>query len=144
MPHREDPAPAFRFRVEIDGVLLAAFQSCVGLATETEVFEFREGGMRQGTHKMIGYTRHPPIRLWRGITLSEDLFRWREEAILGTADSRRTGDILLSSDSGETIRRWTFLDGWPSRWEGPVLLGERSAIAIEMIEIVHEGLVMGR
>lgn len=141
---RTDPAPGFRFRVEIDGITLAAFRECAGLSSETRVFEIREGGMNDRTHKRIGAARHGAITLSRGLSLSPDLWDWRQEVLDGAAGCFRTGDIVLCDDSGAEVLRWTFLDGWPSRWEGPVLAGDRSSDAVERVEIVHEGLILRR
>jgi phage tail-like protein len=142
MRERRDPPGSFRFRVEIDGITLAAFAECAGLASETRVFEIREGGMNDRSHKRVGSTWHAPIALCRGITLSTDLWDWRQQVLEGAGESRRTGDVVLCDGRGDEIARWTFLAGWPSRWEGPRLSGSRSALAVERIEIVHEGLVL--
>ena len=139
---RVDPAIGFQFRIEIDGIPLGAFRECTGLQSETTVFEIHEGGLNDHSHKRAGHTWHGPIALSRGLTLSVDLWEWREEVLRGIGDSRRSGDIVLCNEAGEEALRWTFLDGWPSRWEGPILQGKRSLLAIERIEIVHEGLLL--
>lgn len=141
---RQDPTTGFRFRVEIDGIPLAAFRECAGLASETSVFEIREGGMNDGVHLLAGPSRHSPITLSRGLTVSMDLWEWRQQVIQGAEGIRRTGDIVLCDERGAESMRWTFFDGWPSRWEGPLFHGEHSAIALETVVIVHEGLVLHR
>ena len=144
MSDRIDPSPSFRFRVEVDGLLLAAFRECFGIASESEIFEIREGGVNDRTHKRAGHCNYPPITLCRGMTLSLDLWKWRREVIVGAEPYRRTGDIILCDDGGLEILRWTFLDGWPSKWEGPTLLSNHSALAVERIEIVHEGIALAK
>lgn len=130
--------------MEIDGITLAAFRECAGLASETAVFEIREGGLNDRVHKLAGPTWHSPITLCRGLTMSMDLWDWRQQVIQGGEGSRRTGDVVLCDMAGGESMRWTFLDGWPSRWEGPLFHGELSALALEKVEIVHEGLVLHR
>jgi hypothetical protein len=36
---------------------------------------------------------------------------------------------------------WAFRGGLASKWTGPDLHGERSEVALEQLEIAHEGLV---
>jgi phage tail-like protein len=38
--------------------------------------------------------------------------------------------------------RFTFLEGWPSRWDGPDLNAQGNGVAIETLEIAHEGLTL--
>ena len=48
---REDPIPAFRFTVTFDNLPPGGFSDCTGLQTETEVQEYREGGLNTHTWK---------------------------------------------------------------------------------------------
>ena len=139
---RVDPAPAFRFRVELDGEPVAAFRECHGLVAETEVFEFREGGVNGHPHRLPGRTSHPPLVLGRGLTLDRGLWLWSRQVVDGDPAARRTGDVVLCDEAGEESLRWTFVRGWPCRWEGPVLVAGLSAVAVEVVEIVHEGLTL--
>lgn len=135
---RRDPFPAFNVRVEIDGVPAAAFTECRGLASETDVVEYREGGDAR-VRVLPGLTRYPPIVLKRGITLDRSLWDWRKRVVDGRVERRNGAVILLDADRTE-VARWTFHDGWPSKWEGPVLNAQSGDVAIETLEIVHEGL----
>ena len=139
---RTDPSPAFHFRIEIDGLTRAAFRECHGLISETEVFEIAEGGLNHVTHRLPGRSTYSPITLARGWTLDLDLWRWRRQVIEGSPDAARGGDVVIVDSTGEETARWTFVRGWPSRWEGPVLVAGISAVAVEVIEIVHEGLFL--
>ena len=57
---RHDPFAGFNFRVEIDGITVAAFSECRGLSSETEVVEYREGG-NQRIRKLPGITKFSNI-----------------------------------------------------------------------------------
>jgi phage tail-like protein len=141
---RVDPLPAFRFRVEIDGITLAAFRECRGLAAETEVFEIREGGVNHETHKRPGHSSSRPLHLLRGVATTFDLWQWHRDVVEGRPGHRRSGDIVLCEDGGRPQIRWTFLNGWPCRWEGPVLLTGEPSMVVEAVQIVHEGIRLNR
>ncbi len=137
---RTDPHPAFNFLVEIDGIAVAGFAECSGLGSETDVIEYREGGDRtRSARKIPGLTRWTAIVLRRGITTGRELWNWRRAIVNGQLD-RRAGAIVLLGHDGTPVARWTFQAGWPAKWVGPELRARASDVAIETLEIVHEGL----
>ncbi|MBW3592583.1 MAG: phage tail protein [Actinobacteria bacterium] len=140
-PTRTDPLPGFNFRVEIDGFVVAAFTEVSGLASETQVVEYRTGDSL-ATRKLPGLTKHANIVLKRGITLDLSLWQWRKAIVQGNVD-RRNGSIVLLDEARNDMLRFNFVDGWPCRWEGPNLHAGASDVAIETLEIAHEGLELG-
>ena len=136
---RVDPYKAFKFLVEIDGIARAAFSEVGGLETETVVIEYRAGGEPTTVRKLPGLTKYANIVLRRGITQDRDLWNWRQTVIQGNVD-RRNGSIVLLADDGTEVLRWNFFHGWIAKWEGPVLNAKANEVAIETIEIAHEGL----
>jgi phage tail-like protein len=54
---------------------------------------------------------------------------------------RKNGSIVLLDDTGAEQRRWNFREGWPTKWTGPSLNATGNEVAIETLEIAHEGLV---
>jgi phage tail-like protein len=138
-PQRHDPYKSFHFRVEIDGITRAVFSEVGGLGSETAVIEYREGGERTAVRKLPGLTRYPNIVLRRGITKDADLWNWRKTVVQGNVD-RRNGSIVLLDDDGTEVVRWNFVNGWIAKWEGPALNAKANEVAIETIEIAHEGL----
>ena len=135
---RADPFGAFRFRVEIDGIETAAFTEVTGLDSTTDVIEYRTGDMRIAA-KLPGLHRFPNIVLRRGITRDRQLWQWRKRIVDGQPD-RRNGSIVLLAEDGTEVMRVNFRDGWPAKWEGPALNAKTSEVAIETLEIAHEGL----
>jgi phage tail-like protein len=137
---RDDPHPAFNFLVQIDGVVVAGFEECSGLSSQTDVIEYREGGDRtRSARKIPGLTRWSPIVLRRGVSTHRELWQWRRAIVDGQLDRRAGAIVLLGHDRSE-VARWVFREGWPSKWEGPHLRARSSEVAIETLEIVHEGL----
>jgi phage tail-like protein len=137
-PARPDPFGAFNFIVEIDGIAAAAFAECTGLGSETQVIEYRTGDMAASA-KLPGLTKYSNITLRRGITRDDALWRWRKTVVEGKPE-RRDGAVVLLDEARNPVLRLNFRNGWPCRWEGPVLNARGSAVAIESIEIAHEGL----
>jgi len=136
---RSDPYKSFNFRVEIDGLNQAAFAEVGGLASETAVIEYRLGGDPTSVRKLPGLTKYANIVLRRGITQDLELWNWRRTVVDGQPE-RRNGSIILLDDDGTEVARWNFHGGWICKWEGPALNAEGNDVAIETIEIAHEGL----
>jgi phage tail-like protein len=138
-PSRDDPYRGFNFRVEIEGISLAAFSEVGGLESETAVIEYRVGGEPNTVRKLPGLTKYANIVLRRGITQDAELWNWRKNIIEGKAD-RRNGSIVLLDGEGNVVVRWNFVRGWICKWEGPDLNASANDVAIETIAIAHEGL----
>ena len=138
--HRNDPYGQFNFQVEIDGVVVGGFSEVSGLTTDTNIIEYREGNESHGTtRKLPGLIKYSNIVLKRGWTASKSLWEWRKNVIDGKT-KRASGAIILLDESRAPALRWNFREGWPSKWEGPALNGKTSEVAIETMEIAHEGL----
>ena len=138
-PKRDDPYKAFNFVVEIDGIARAAFSEVGGLESETAVIEYRVGGEPSTVRKLPGLTRYSNIVLRRGVTKDAELWNWRQTVVQGNVD-RRNGSIILLDDDGTEVVRWNFFHGWIAKWEGPTLNAKGNEVAIETVEIAHEGL----
>ena len=136
---RHDPYKAFNFRVEIEGIARAAFSEVGGLESETVVVEYRVGGEPNTVRKLPGLTKYANIVLRRGITQDPELWNWRQSVVQGNVD-RRNGSIVLLDDDETEVVRWNFFQGWIAKWEGPALNAKANEVAIETIEIAHEGL----
>jgi phage tail-like protein len=137
---RNDPYGQFNFQIEIDGVVKGGFSECSGLTTDTNIIEYREGNEQHGTtRKLPGLMKYNNIVLKRGWTADHSLWEWRKKVIDGKTQ-RTHGSIVLLDEERKPALRWNFREGWPSKWEGPQLNGKTSEVAIETLEIAHEGL----
>jgi phage tail-like protein len=135
--NRTDPYRGFNFRVEIDGITQAGFQECSGLDAATDPVDYREGTDPNHVRKLTGLNKYSPITLKRGITDSDELWKWRQTAIDGKTE-RKNGSIILSDETGAEKLRWNFANAWPSKWTGPSFNSTGNAIAVETLEITHE------
>ena len=137
---RLDPYQAFNFIVEIEGLPVGGFSEVTGLSSETAIIEYREGADRVGTvRKIPGLTRYANIVLKRGVSADRTLWQWRKTVIDGSTQ-RRDGAIVLLNEERSPVARWTFRAGWPAKWEVSALSAKASEVAIETLEIAHEGL----
>ena len=137
-PTRTDPFRNFNFRVEIDGIAIASFAEVTGLESETAVIEYRTGDSPV-TRKLPGLAKYANVVLKRGMTLDLALWQWRKSVVEGRVD-RRNGSIVVSDETGKDMLRINFSRGWPCKWVGPAFNAKTNEVAIETLEIAHEGL----
>jgi phage tail-like protein len=139
---RRDPLLVFSFGLQLQvpggkldwGDGTAFFKSVSGLKAENEVLEIREGGVNTGMRKLIGPTKWPNLILKQGFTGDGKLWKWRESCM------RVNGVIVQLGPDRSPICNWTFVSGWPIKWEGPDFDASKNELSIETIEIAHEGL----
>lgn len=138
-PARNDPYTAQHFRVEIDGLTAAGFVQCSGLVAETEVIDYRLGNDKAPVRKLPGVHKFSNVTLKRGITKDRQLWDWYKSVSDG-AVRRRSVAIVLMDDAGNDVVRWIVHNAWPAKYEGPTLNGCANDVAIETLELAHEGL----
>jgi len=136
---RKDPFRAYNFLVEIDGITRAGFRECSGLDSSQEPISYREGTDPRHTRHLPGLVKYSNITLKWGITDDSELWDWRQKAVDGKVE-RKNGSIVLLDDTGEEKIRWNFSDAWPTKWTGPTFNATGNEVAIETLEIAHEGV----
>lgn len=138
---RVDPYRNFRFLVEIDSIVQAGFNEATIPDTSQEPVEYREGNEPPTVRKIPGIVKYGNLTLKWGITDSLELYNWRKQVEQGKmADARRNLAVILMDDEGNPKSRWEFSDAWPSKYDAPDLSAKGSDIAIETLEIAHEGM----
>src|SRR5262249_18103567 len=135
-----DPYGNFNFLVEIGGITRAAFHECSGFDSTIDIIEHREGGENTVLRKLPGMTKYSNIVLKWGITDDSSLYEWHRRAVEGSLD-RRNGSIVLLDRAGQEKARWNFVRAWPSKYDGPDFNAEGNDVAIETLELAHEGVV---
>ncbi len=137
---RQDPYRQFRFRVEIDGITQAGFSECTFADTSTEVAEYREGDEPPVMRKLSGLTKYGNITLKWGITDSMELYKWRQQVIdSGAEGARKNVSIILVDEAGNDKARWDVIRAWPVKYDPPDFNAKGNDVAIETLEIAHEG-----
>ncbi|MEO1614998.1 MAG: phage tail protein [Planctomycetota bacterium] len=136
---RVDPLRNFNYAVELDDITQAGFTECSGFGSTTEPVEYNEGGLNSHSRKFVGRTKQNNIVLKWGTTDSTELYDWYQQTLDGQIE-RKNGSIILFDNAGEEKARWDFFRAWPTRWDGPALSASGNEVAIETLEIAHEGL----
>ena len=104
------------------------------------MIEYREGADKvTSSRKLPGRVEYPNVTLTRGLTTSRDLWDWWLTVRDGTLQ-RRTVVIILLDDSGQPVLRWRLRDAWIAKIEASELDASKNEVAIETIELAHEGL----
>ncbi len=138
---RNDPLASFNFILQIDKVRVG-FSEIGGLATETDIIEYREGNEDITVRKIPGKKKFTNISLKRGYTPhGKELWQWRKSVLDGKTE-RRGGTITLQDEAKKAALVWRFSDGWPSKWAGPAFNAKNNEIAIEEMEICVESLAL--
>ena len=135
------PIPVFHFKVSWNNEDIG-FSDVSGLSQEIQAIEYRDGLMSPSTLplKRPGLKKANNISLKRGIVeKNNDLFNWFNNN--GTPNvERRDLTISLLNDEGSPVMVWSISQAWPVKGEGPGLKATGNEIAIESIELVHEGI----
>ncbi|MGH8531175.1 MAG: phage tail protein [bacterium] len=136
-----DPYGNFNFRVEIDGIIRAAFQEASGFDSSIDITEHREGGENTTMRKLPAMTKYSNITLKWGVTDDRELYDWHRQWVTGDpAATRRNGAVVLWDRAGQEKLRWNFFNAWPAKWTGPSFNAEGNDVSIETLELAHEGL----
>lgn len=140
-----DPFGGYYFALEVsDGggsTEIVHFMECSGLTSTCTVSEIEEGGLNGSTHKRPGQSRWDNIVLKYATNASQSLREWRDRWLQDSFSERprSSGSIALENNAGDVVRRWHFHNAWPVGWEGPSLHTGSSDLAIETLEVAHDG-----
>jgi phage tail-like protein len=140
---RKDPLPVFCFKVrftELAGVEDSFFKSVSGLRYEAEVIPVRAGGVNDTTFQLFGGMKWSPLVLKQGFTNGSKLLEWRQMWMTGEKMMRSGGTIIQLDTALKPAAAWEFQRGWPSKWEVAEFDASKNELAIETLEICHEGL----
>jgi phage tail-like protein len=145
MAHRaNDPFSSYNFLSESGGLIQAGFSECTGLNSETNVIEYREGSDDTTMRKLSGLSKFGKVTLKRGVAVGQQIFEWRRMVTEPSDDPerepRRNISIILLDEKRTEQVRFNLKNAWPSKWTGPDFKAAANEIAIEQLEICHEGV----
>ena len=133
-----DPVAELRFKVELSGITIGRFRECTGISVEVETKEYMEGGSNEFVHKLPTRVKYPNVVLKRGVTHEEALLKWFFDS--RATPQRKDMTITLLGPGTKLVRTWAFLNAYPVKWTGPNLNASSNQVAVETLEIVHNGL----
>lgn len=142
MADRHGPYRNTRFLLEFDDLVKAGFSNCTLPENSTDPVEYREGTDRPTMRKLWGLNDYGTLSLESGVTEdSMELYEWRELVQQGNLDDARQDiAVIVLDEEGNPGARWEFRKAWPSTYEAPDLDAEGAEVAIESMEIEHEGM----
>jgi phage tail-like protein len=136
------PLPKFHFQVKWDDTELA-FQEVSGLDAETQTIEYRSGNSPVfSTVKMPGLQKFGNITMKKGVFVKDNaIFDWFAEVKMNTI-KRKALTISLLDEGANPTMVWKVQNAFPVKVTGTDLKAEGNEVAVESIEIAHEGLVI--
>lgn len=140
---RNDPLPVFSFLIrftDLPGTVETFFKSVSGLRYETEIVPVKAGGANDTTFQLVGGMKWSNIVCKQGFTKSSGLLAWREQWTKPGAKKRSGGSIIQLDTALKAQAEWKFVRGWPTKWEIAEFDASKNEVAIETLEIAHEGL----
>jgi phage tail-like protein len=165
-PGRADPLLGFNFQVSITdsqpaassalaGISIslsgsqatAGFSEISGLEATMDVESYDAGGANGGALKFPGRVKWSNLVLKRGVIAqrpisdTSDFWTWLQGFLDGQG-VRKDGVITLMDESGAPAVAWSWRRGLPLKWTGATMNAQQSQVAIEQLEIAHEGLTM--
>lgn len=142
MPDRHGPYRNVRFLLEIDGIAIAGFSTCNLPENSTEVVEYREGNDPPTSRKLWSANDFGNLSLEKGATDdSIALYEWRKLVEQGKLEeARRSIAVVVLDEEGEAGPRYEFKNAWVRQYDAPDLDASGSDVAVESLEIAHEGM----
>jgi len=136
------PLPKFYFQVKWDSNVMQ-FQEISGLDMEAQPIEYRHGDSKEfSTIKMPGIKKFGNVTMKKGVFKSDNKFwDWFNQIKMNTI-KRVPVTISLLDEAGSPTMVWTLANAWPTKVTGTDLKSDGNEVAVESIEIAHEGLTI--
>lgn len=120
-----------------------SFSEVSGLAMEADAIDYRGGAdVTLCVQKIPGLKKYGNVTCKRGImpaAAGNGLFEWYQTHVAGSVE-RREVTVSLLNEELTPVMAWKLKSAWPAKIEGPGLKGSGNEIAIESMELVHEGM----
>lgn len=142
---------SMRFRVSVDGINLGGWSTCAGLSVEFKHKPVKEGGNYEYSVLLPERIEYQAVKLRRAMSQPESAMvqRWLSDVVSGWYNASspydlgpRTAEIELFDATGQAVvSSWTLRNVFPTRWSGPDLDATGTAVAVESLELAHEGFL---
>lgn len=138
---RRDPYRNFRFTIECDGLTQGGFSEVAGFDISIDVIEYREGNETTTPRKLPGLTKYSNITLKAGTVDTAAMHDWIADCVEGNIE-RQTLTLNAHGEESpdEVVASWTIYECWPVKYTAPDFNALGSEVAIETLELAHEGL----
>jgi phage tail-like protein len=136
------PLPKFYFEMKWDGIVMY-FHEVSGLAMEPQAIEYRHGDSQQfSTIKMPGLKKFSNVTMKKGVFNGDNKSPDWFNKIKKNTIKRKTMTISLLDEAGTPTMVWTLTNAWPSKITGTNFKAQGNEVAVDTIEISHEGLTI--
>ncbi|HEX4164609.1 MAG TPA: phage tail protein [Bryobacteraceae bacterium] len=136
------PLPKFYFQVKWDSTVMS-FQEVSGLDVEAQPIEYRRGDSPDfSVIKMPGIKKTGNVTMKKGVFKSDNKFWTWFSGIKMNTIKRVPVTISLLDEGGAPTMVWTLANAWPTKITGTDLKADGNEVAVETIEIAHEGITM--
>lgn len=142
---------AMRFQVSVDGLDLGGWSSCTGLRVDLHVTKVMSGGDYSTEYILPDHVSYPNIKLERAVHQADSnmVKRWLELKVSqwmnytgsGEPYAGGTGKITLLGAQGTEVMHWDLTGVYPVSWSGPSLGATENKVAIEALELAHQGFL---
>lgn len=142
---QEYPLPRFQFQVDWGGAKIS-FMEVTGMDMQVEPIEYRHSDSKDFSKiKMPGMRKYNNITLKRGKFEQDfDFNNWLDEIANERVNARRDLVIRLLNEKHEPVAVWKATRCFPIKITSPDLKSDANEVAVESIEIAHEGLSLVR
>lgn len=135
------PIRGFRFTANFEGLGTTSFKSVEGFSSEVEPVDYREGGFGYLTkRKLPGLVTYGEITLSKGLYSNPLLYNFFNDFLEGSNFTPVNAVITVFNNAGEPTASWSVINAWPSSYSSTGLSAEDSAILVEELKLVHEGI----
>jgi phage tail-like protein len=121
---------------------LGLWTKCEGLGIEYDVLEYKEGGQNGFIHRLPGRAKYANLKLTRPIDKQSTRVAEWIASLQGEA-TRETAEISVLDPAGEVVATWNLAGIFPTKWTGPALDVAGNQVAIETLELAHNGFMGG-
>lgn len=150
---RFDPAPTYLFYLEISGLIVGLFTEVTGIGGSRKIETIQEGGLNDSVHNLPGQIEYNRISFKRGMTVSNELWNWFNAgiydfqvkrlnlSIIQGASGQSVMSLIPGSGGYGVVKRWNVVNAYPASWKlSDLNVNDVNSVAIESMEIVHEGI----
>ena len=139
-----EPSGMYRFQVIVDGVFLAIFTECTLPTLEVETLPITEGGQNEYIHQLPVRVKPGSVSLKNGVLRNSQLLTWYLQVMSGDIESAtRQVTVMVFDSMNIPITVWNFRQAFPTKWTGPTLRSDDSAVGIEQIDFVFHDFIVG-
>ena len=116
------------------------FSELSGMKFETEVFPYEQGGENDRVQRFPGRTKTGNLILKRGIAPTQQFLNWYQKIISGHID-RQHITVEMRDLNNKKIVQWKFHNAFPVSWSGPNFVAGEATLAVESLELAHDGII---